>query len=181
MDENKSQLINSDSAVRWFRGAPLVVCGINLYKNFDSDELFANIRFINIQPEKLKSITIDIICYGIIRNEIERIENYTYEHLNIERNECFGDITFIKIENPETMSVDIILKSAVDFDGEEWINDNLQHFDITLKQNSISSYMGRYFDKFKDLWIKKGLDGERLIYAPSIQNDYWLCVCLRYF
>ena len=47
-----------------------------------------------------------------IGNEIERIENYTYEHLNIERNECFGDITFIKIENPETMSVDIILKSA---------------------------------------------------------------------
>lgn len=177
MDENKSQLINSDSAVRWFRGAPLVVCGVNLYKNFDSDELFANIRFVNIQPEKLESITIDIICYGIIRNEIERIENYTYEHLNIERNECFGDITFIKIENPETMSVDIVLKSAVDSDGEEWINDNLQPFDITLKQNSISSYMGRYFDKFKDLWVKKGLEGERLIYAPSIQNDYWLCVC----
>lgn len=177
MEEIKSQLINSNNEIRWFKGSPLAVCSANLYRNPDSGELFANIKFINIQPEKLKSITIDVICYGIIRNEIARIENYTFEHLDVERNECFGDITFIKIENPETMAVDVILKSAVDSEDEEWTNEESQPFNIPLKQNSISSHMGRYFSKFKDLWKEKGLAGERLLYAPLIKNDYWLCSC----
>lgn len=177
MEEIKNQLINANNEIRWFKGSPLAVCCANLYRNPDSDELFANIKFINIQPEKLKSITFDIICYGIIRNEISRIENYTLEHLSVERNECFGDANFIKIENPETMAIDVILKSAVDFEDEEWINEETQPFNITLKQNNISSYMGRHFGKLKDLWTEKGLADERLLYAPLIKNDYWLCSC----
>lgn len=32
------------------------------------------------------------------------------------------------------MSIDIILNSATDSDGEEWINEKAQHFNISIKQ-----------------------------------------------
>ena len=177
MNESNFQIINSNNEIRWFDGSPLFICCANLYKENDSDKLFANVKFINIQPEILTSIRIDIICYGIIRNEISRIENYTFENLNAKRNECFGDENLIPIENSETMAIDIILKSASDSDGEEWINESSQAFNIPIKQNSISSYMGRYFGKFRDLWSEKGLPDDKLLYAPQIGTNYWLCVC----
>lgn len=177
MNETNYKLINSNNEIRWFNGSPLVVCCSNLYKKDNSDKPLANLRFMNIQPESLKSITIDIICYNIIKNEIARVENYTFEKLNAERNQCFGDTIFIPIENTETMYIDVLLKSAVDSDDEEWINEDSQLFNIPIKQNSISSYMGRYFAKFRDLWLDKKLANDKLLYAPHIGNEYWLCIC----
>lgn len=177
MNQTNYQIINSNNEIRWFNGSPLVICCANLYQDNESNKLLANLRFMNIQPEKLKSVTVDIICYNIIKNEIARVENYTFENLNLERNKSFGDTSFITIENTETMSVDVLLKSAVDSDGEEWTNENSQMFDTPIKQNSISSYMGRYFGKFRDLWLKEGLADDKLLYAPHIENGYWLCVC----
>lgn len=177
MNEADFQIINSNNEIRWLDGSPLFICCANLYKENDSNELFANIKFMNIQPETLKSIKIDIICYGIIRNEIARIENYSFENINAKRNECFGDDTLIPIKNPETMSIDIILNSAIDSDGEEWINEKAQHFNVSIKQNNISSYMGRYFENLRNSWSKKGLPSDKLLYAPQIGSNYWLCVC----
>lgn len=177
MDETNRQIINSNTEIRWFNGSPLIICCANLYKDDSSDELFANIKFMNIQPEALQNVTVDIICYGIIRNEIARIENYTFENIHAERNICFGSTDFIPIENSETISIDVILKNAVDSDGEKWTNENSVPFNITIQQNSISSYMGRYFGDFSDLWREKGLAKDKLLYAPYIGNEYWLCVC----
>lgn len=177
MNQTNYQIINSNNEIRWFNGSPLIICCANLYQDNDSDKLLANLRFMNIQPERLKSVTVDIICYNIIKTEISRVENYIFENLNLERNKSFGDTSFITIENTETMSIDVLLKSAVDSDGEEWINEDSQMFDIPIKQNSISSYMGRYFSKFRDLWLQEGLADDKLLYAPHIGNGYWLCVC----
>lgn len=177
MNENDFQIINSNNEIRWFDGSPIFICCANLYKENYSDKLFANVKFMNIQPEILTSIKVDVICYGIIRNEISRIEDYAFENLNTKRNECFGDDILIPIENPETMAIDIILKSAFDSDGEEWVNESSQAFNITIKQNSISSYMGRYFGKFRALWSEKHLPDDKLLYAPQVGNNYWLCVC----
>lgn len=177
MDENENQLINSNNECRWFKGSPLALCCTGLYKSSASGNLFAKIKFMNVQPEQIRAVTLDIICYGIIRNEVGRIEDYAIDNLEINRNECFADSEIICIENNDTMAIDILLKDVTAQDGEVWTNDEGLMFTIPLKQNSISSHMGRYFEKLRTEWSEKGLEGERLLYAPCIKDDYWICAC----
>lgn len=177
MDENKNQLLNSNNERRWFRGSPLSLCYTELYKSASTGALFAKVKFMNVQPEQIKAVSFDIICYGIIRNEIGRIENYTIGNLEVDRNECFADSEIINIENNDTMAVDVILKSATAQNGQTWTNDEHESFKLPLKQNNISSYMGRYFEELKTEWAENGLKVERLLYAPIIKEDYWLCAC----
>lgn len=177
MSENNRMIIHSNHELRWFKPSPLLICGADLYKDSDSDELYANIKLMNIQPESLKEIEIDIICYGIIRNETARLEGYTFRDMNLERNRCFGEDEFIPIDCSDAISIDVILKSAVTLDGEKWINESLTPFNTVIKQERISQRMGRYFSAFSDSWKKEGLPEEKLLYAPSINEDYWLCAC----
>ncbi len=37
--------------------------------------------------------------------------------------------------------------------------------------------MGRYFENLRNSWSKKGLPLDKLLYAPQIGSNYWLCVC----
>lgn len=177
MDENENQLINSNNECRWFKGSPLALCYMGLYKSSTSGNLFAKIKFMNVQPEQIRAVTFDVICYGIIRNEIGKIENYSIKKLEINRNECFADSDIIEIENNDTMAIDVLLKNVTAHSGEVWTNEDDSMFNIPLKQNSISSYMGRYFNKLRTEWSEKRLKSERLLYAPCIKDDYWLCAC----
>ncbi len=177
MDEEKDQLINSNNECRWFIGSPLSLCFTGLYKNSATGRLFAKVKFMNVQPEQIKAVSFDVICYGIIRNEIDRLEDFTIEDLEVNRNECFAESEIINIENNDTMAVDIFLKSVTAHDGQVWTNDENKEYKISLKQNNISSHMGRYFEQLKKEWTDKGYKAERLLYAPVIKDEYRLCAC----
>lgn len=177
MDESKNQLIQSNNDVLWFNGSPLALCSTSIFKKDSSDELFSSVKFLNVQPETVTAVTVDIICYGIIKNEIDRIVDYTFTDLHATRNEYFASFTEIPLPNRETMSVGILLKSVTAGNGQIWLNSDSEKFNIKLTDNSIYTFLGKYYTTFEKECKKTDISTDKLVYAPKFSDYYWQCAC----
>lgn len=177
MDESKNQLIQSNNDVLWFNGSPLALCATSVFKKDSSEELFSLVKFLNVQPETVTAVTVDIICYGIIKNEIDRIVDYTFTDLHATRNEYFASFTEIPLPNSETMSVGVLLKSVTAGNGQIWVNDENEKFSIKLTDKSIYTFLGKQYTIFEKECKKAGISSDKLVYAPKFSDYYWQCAC----
>ena len=106
MPEDNMKILEEKNIHLWFDNSPLILCSMKLVLDNDAGGLFAYAKFMNVQPDPIRSVTVDIICYNAIRQEIDRITDFTYGGMDIVRNAEFGFNRKVPVRNPDTRNVE---------------------------------------------------------------------------
>ncbi|MDD6488829.1 MAG: hypothetical protein PUG48_03305 [Clostridia bacterium] len=177
MQEEINKILEEKNIHLWFYGSPVTLCSTQLILNTKTGELFASAKFLNVQPEPIKEITVDIICYDTIHNPIDYIIDYKYSGLDIERNKDFGLTYKIPIKNQETRNIEFVLKSATTTGNEVWYNTDVKKFNVSLEQENIFSVQKNLNADFMELCAENNIDGSKLVFQPVFQDSHWMCAC----
>lgn len=177
MQNEINKILEEKNVHLWFYGSPVTICSTQLILNNQTGNLFACAKFLNVQPEPLKDITVDVICYNVIHNPIDYIIDYKYSDLDIKRNEEFGLTYKIPVKNKDTRNVEFILKSATTINNDVWYNTDAKKFTVRLEQENIFSVQGHLNAEFMKLCAENYIDGSKLIFQPVFEDSHWLCAC----
>jgi hypothetical protein len=145
--------------------------------DIDKAELFASVKFMNLQTTNIRSLTFDICCYDAQRNQVEYILDITYSSLDVARNIEFGYKRRVPVKNPQTRSVEFILKQTTDISGNLWKNSWGLPFNTSLEQQSIFTFQGNLNRQFIDICTRSHIDGTVFSFQPEFEEKYWLCGC----
>lgn len=177
MQEEKQKILEEKNVHLWFYGSPVVLCSMHLDLDTETGKLYTAAKFLNVQPEHIKEMSIEIICYDVIRNVIDTISEYTYTGFDVARNEDFGLSLEIPVPNTDTRNVEFILKSVTTINDETWYNTDNLKFNISLEQNNIFSAQGDLNKHFQELCLRSNIDSTQLIFQPIFDNYHWMCGC----
>ena len=175
-EENK-QLIEEKNIHLWFSGSPIAICTMKLELDTSAGCIFAYSKMMNVQPEHIKEVVFDLICYDSVRIVVDTIEDCKYSYLDIPRNGVFGMERAIKVKNPQTRNVEFVLKSVETTAGDVWENEGGIRFNISLEQESIYNVQKDLHKQFIDNCTRKNIDHTKLIFQPVFDKTHWLCAC----
>ncbi len=177
MAEEKIKLVEAKNDTMWFKGSPIILSAMQLAVDMTTGDMYTSAKFVNIQPESLRAICFDIICYDEARNTIANIKNVTFSGLEIGRNVDFGFGRRIAVPDINTRNVEFVLVSVTNSKKQVWENTERKRFDTILEQESIYKTQGDYNKQFLDICTRSGIDGTNLVLQPVFEDDHWLCGC----
>lgn len=177
MASEKKKLLEEKNIHLWFNGSPLAFCSMKLVLDMNVGAIFAYAKFMNIQPEPLKTVVCDIICYDSVRRQIDIISDCVYNKLDIQRNKSFGTEIGFRINHPQTRNVEFMLKSVTTMSGQTWNNTEKRRFNIDLQQESIFNVQGDLHRQFIEDCARANADQAKLIFQPVFDTDHWMCSC----
>ena len=177
LSENKIKILEEKSIHLWFDDSPIALCASMLALDIDKAELFASVKFINLQNTNIRSLTFDVYCYDAQRNQVEYIPDITYNSLDVARNIEFGYKRRVPVQNPQARSVEFILKQTTDISGNLWKNNWGLPFNTSLEQQSIFTFQGNLNRQFIDICARSHIDGTVFSFQPEFEDKYWLCGC----
>ena len=102
MPEEKIKVLEEKNSHLWFDGSPVSVYTQRLALDIDKAELFASFKLVNLQPDNLKNITFDVLCYDSLRNLIDTVYDVSYTGFDVVRNIEFGFGRRVPIPNQQT-------------------------------------------------------------------------------
>ncbi len=175
--EEKKQLLEEKNIHLWFSGSPVAICTMRLELNMEVGAIFAYSKMMNVQPEPIRDVYFDLICYDSVRHVVDILERCRYSKMDIPRNGVFGMDTPIRIRNQQTRNIEFVIKSVTTVSGDTWYNEEDNHFNMSLEQESIYNVQGDLHRQFIDNCVKKNIDHTKLIFQPVFQDLYWLCAC----
>lgn len=175
--EEKKQLLEEKNIHLWFSGSPIAICTMRLELNMEVGAMFAYCKMMNVQPEHIREVYFDLLCYDSVRHMVDVLERCRYSGLDIPRNGVFGMDTPIRIRNVQTRNIEFVIKSVTTTSGETWYNEENTRFNMSLEQESIYNVQGDLHRQFIDNCVKKNIDHTKLIFQPVFQDIYWLCAC----
>lgn len=171
------KLIEEKNDSMWFEGSPVILCAMRLELNTSNSKLYTSAKFMNIQPDNLRNLALEIICYNENREPIDRIKGVAFSGLDVERNMDFGYNRRIPIENINTRSVEYIVVSVTNVFNQTWENERLKPFDEIIEQRNIYEVQGDYNKQFLEICTRSGIDGTILVFEPEFKKSHWLCAC----
>ena len=177
MSDDKIKILEEKNIHLWFDDSPIALCASMLALDIDKAELFASVKFMNLQTTNIRSLTFDICCYDAQRNQVEYILDITYSSLDVARNIEFGYKRRVPVKNPQTRSVEFILKQTTDISGNLWKNSWGLPFNTSLEQQSIFTFQGNLNRQFIDICTRSLIDGTVFSFQPEFEEKYWLCGC----
>ena len=177
MPEEKIKVLEEKNIHLWFESSPVAVCAQKLALDIDKAEFFASFKLMNLQPDNLKDIFFDIICYDANRQVIDILYNVSYTGFDIARNIEFGYNRRVPIKNQQTRSVEFVLRNIVYSNGHTWINSDERKFDTALEQQSIFAFQGDLNKQFLEICTRSGIDGSAFSLQPVFNDSFWLCGC----
>lgn len=175
--EEKKQLLEEKNIHLWFAGSPVSLQSMKLELDMNVGAIFAYAKFMNVQPENIKSMVCDIICYDSLRTQIDILRDCVYDGFEIKRNEEFGTKVPFKIKNQQTRNIEFVIKSVTTVSGQTWVNREGKRFNMSLVQESIFNVQASLHEQFIRNCQKKDIDHTKLILQPKFDDDYWLCAC----
>lgn len=161
----------------WFEGSPIILSAMRLEVDTKSGAMYASAKFLNIQPDNLRSLTADIICYDEGRNIIDCMTDITYGGLDVARNSDFGYNRRIQINDVNTRSVEFVVRVVTNIYNQTWENSAGKRFNKKIEQRSIYDLQGEYNKQFLNVCAKSGIDGSLLVFEPVFKSSHWLCAC----
>lgn len=161
----------------WFEGSPIIICAIRLELDTSQGKLYTSAKFLNIQPDNLRSLTFDVICYDENRNAIDYVTGVTFSGLDVERNADFGYNRRIPVNDINTRSVEFVIRRVTNIYNQTWENDKHKRFDRKIEQRSIYDVQGDYNKQFLEICTRSGIDGTMLVLEPQFEKSHWLCAC----
>ena len=177
MSDDKIKILEEKNIHLWFDDSPIALCASMLALDIDKAELFASVKFMNLQITNIRSLTFDICCYDAQRNQVECIPDITYNSLDVARNIEFGYKRRVPVKNPQTRGIEVILKQTTDISGNLWKNSWGLPFNTSLEQQSIFTFQGNLNRQFIDICTRSHIDGTVFSFQPEFEEKYWLCGC----
>ena len=177
MADGNYKLIEEKTDSLWFDGSPIILSAWRLELDTKTGEMFASGKFLNVQPDNLRSLTFDVICYDEGRNLIDCISGFSFNGLDVSRNADFGYNRRLPINDINTRSVEFVIREVQNTLGQTWENKKNKRFDKIIEQRSIYDVQGDYNKQFLRLCSRSGIDGTMLVFEPLFQKNYWLCAC----
>ena len=177
MPEEKIKVLEEKNIHLWFDGSPVAVCTQRLALDIDKAELFASFKLMNLQPDNVKDIIFDVICYDTQRQVIDTLYDIAYTGFDVTRNIEFGYGRKVPVRNQQTRSVEFVLKSVINSNGHTWVNTDGRRFDIALEQESIFKTQGDLNTQFLEICTRSGIDGTTFSLQPVFHENFWLCGC----
>ena len=177
MSDDKIKILEEKNIHLWFDDSPIALCASMLALDIDKAELFASVKFMNLQTTNIRSLTFDICCYDAQRNQVECIPDITYNSLDVARNIEFGYKRRVPVKNPQTRGIEVILKQTTDISGNLWKNGWGLPFNTSLEQQSIFTFQGNLNRQFIDICTRSHIDGTVFSFQPEFEEKYWLCGC----
>ncbi len=175
--EEKKQLLEEKNIHLWFSGSPVSLQSMKLELDMNVGAIFAYGKFLNVQPEKIRAMVCDIICYDSQRHQVDVIKDCLYDGFEIERNKDFGTKVPFRVMNQATRNIEFVLKSVTTVSGQTWYNREGKRFNISLDQESIFNVQADLHKQFMDSCASAGFDQTKLILQPKFDKLYWLCSC----
>ena len=177
MPEEKIKILEEKNIHLWFEDSPIAVCAQKLALDIDKAEFFAGFKLMNLQPDNLKDICFDVICYDANRQVIDTVCDIFYSGFDVERNVEFGYNRRVPVKNQQTRSVEFVLKNVLFSNGHAWVNSDGQRFDTALEQQGIFSVQGDLNKQFLEICTRSGIDGTAFSMQPVFNEKFWLCGC----
>lgn len=177
MAGERIQLLEEKNIHLWFGGSPVVLCTMKLELDKKIGAIFAYSKMLNVQPEHIREVVFDLICYDSVRLIVNTIENCKYTGMDIPRNGVFGMDVPIRVRNPSTRNIEFVIKSVTTTSGETWENKDGIRFNMSLEQKSLFNVQGDLNRQFIDNCMRDGVDHTRMIFQPVFNDSYWLCAC----
>ena len=175
--EDKKKMLEEKNIHLWFKGSPVALCSMKLELDMNVGAIFAYGKFMNVQPESIKTMIFDIICYDSQRNVIDRLTNCAYDNMDISRNGEFGMEIPFKIQNQNTRNLEFVIQSVATTAGQVWYNFEETSFNTSLVQESIFNVQKDLHKQFIDNCTLNNIDHTKLIFQPVFDEIYWLCAC----
>ncbi len=175
--EERIRVIEEKNIHLWFLGSPVALCSMKLELNETKNSMFAYSKMMNVQPENIKAVLFDVICYDSVHKVVDTMHKVAYYELDIPRNGVFGMDTPIRIRNNNTRTVEFVVLSVTTVSEETWENTDMTHFGIDMEQQSIINVQGDLNKDFIDNCTKANIDHTKLIFEPVFKNEYWMCAC----
>lgn len=161
----------------WFEGSPIIICAMRLELDMNSGRMFTSAKFLNIQPDNLRSLIVDVICYDEGRSPIDYITGVTFSGLDVERNDDFGYNRKIPVNDINTRSVEYVLRKVSNIYNQIWENEEYKRFDRKIEQRKIFDVLGDYNSQFLEVCTRSGIDGTMMVFEPVFEKSHWLCAC----
>ena len=176
-DDEMKRVVEETNNHMWFLGSPVAICSFKLELDMARNSMFAYSKMMNVQPENIKTVIFDVICYDSVRKVVDTLESAAYYDLDIPRNGVFGMANPIRIRNNATRSIEFIVVSVTTVSGETWENKERKKFDIIMEQKSLINVQGDLNKDFINNCTKAHIDHTRLIFEPIFTDNYWMCAC----
>ena len=176
-EDEKKQLLEEKNIHLWFEGSPVALCSMKLELDMNVGAIFAYAKFVNVQPEAIKSMVCDIICYDSLRKIVDVVRDCRYDGFDIKRNAEFGTKVPFKIKNQQTRNVEFVLLSVTTTNGQTWENAKKLRFNTSLVQESIFNIQKDLHRQFINNCVEANLDQSKLILQPVFEKSYWMCAC----
>jgi len=109
MPEEKIKILEEKNTHLWFEDSPIAVLAQKLALDIDKAEFFASFKLMNLQPDNLRDICFDIICYDSARQVIDTVCDVFYSGFDVARNIEFGYNRRVPVKNQQTRSVEFVL------------------------------------------------------------------------
>ena len=173
MADANYKLIEEKNDSMWFEGSPVILCAMKLELNTSNSKLYTSAKFMNIQPDNLRNLSLEIICYNENREPIDRIKGVVFSGLDVERHTDFGYNRRIPVENLNTRSVEYIVVSVTNVFNQQWENEGLKPFNEKIEQKNIYEVQGDYNKQFLEICTRSGIDGTILVFEPEFKKSHY--------
>jgi len=153
-------------------GAPVLILAGALLKDTQTGQLLAQLKMLNIVPQKTKAVMVRIAPLDITGKSLGETVEYQYLDLNVARDETFGQKTPIVLPDPTTRGYTASVTEVVFSDNSIWSGQSgpWEPFtkppllaDVIQDEELIKQYKIKY--------------GERCTTLFSADKDIWFCAC----
>ena len=173
MAERYSRLFTLESAL-YASGAPVMVAAGALLKDSYSTHLMAQLKYIHVGTEPIRSIKVSLTMSNAAGQELPKPLEYQYQDLNVKANAEFGRNVAIILPNDDVRSFRVAVTEVQYDNGSSWTApEDLQWIPVQKRQ-LLEEALGDK-ETAVQYQVRYGNDCK---YAPAeLDVGLWYCTC----
>ena len=174
MDKRYCELYRFDRGY-YKEGSPVIILACALLEDSLQNRVLAQIKFKNISPKPIKTLTVQVASFDSAERKIDSTEN-TYLDLDAACDKVFGSKVPVYLPEKQTRYFYPIVKEVVFADRTIWTCPDEEQWEILPAVQTLDTYFksGDLADQFR---INTESSGNETIYE---QNGIWHCSCGSY-
>lgn len=154
-------------------GSPAIIVAGALHKDNQTGEIFAQLKFQNIQDKVIKAISVSFTTFDSFGNQLDEPQEFQYLDLDFKRNYVYGNKVPVRFSNPNVRSYSVKIRNVAFSDGS-FVTPTSDVYDTLPKQKYLIDVLGN-----SDLVKQYALDvgNADSVFEPLKHKDLWLCAC----
>lgn len=171
--EDSEHLLSATEIMSIKGNNPILIENVCLYSSDDRKMNFLCCRFRSLSNKMITALLLDIRCFDVWGNELERMQNVQILDLKAKRDDVFGETEKIPLVAMNTRSVKVELKRIKYSNGI--IEDCIGEEYILPAPVKLISYFNS--QELVQQYIYE--TSEHSVLVPQKVGEYWVCSCGR--